>query len=55
MINTERIARLHHEVEQIDQALLDINPNTDLFWELTALKEDKLTLIHRLRTFKVVI
>lgn len=51
MIQTERIALLTSEVEVLDQILLDVDPDTDAFWELTALKDRKLDTIARLRTF----
>jgi hypothetical protein len=45
MITADRIAQLIDQVEQMDQMLLDTDPDTDLYWQMVRVRDRKVAEI----------
>ncbi len=50
MITTDRLIRLLDQVEQMDQLLLDTDPNTDLYWQTVKVRNRKIAEIETIRS-----
>lgn len=49
MITTNHLFRLIAQVEQMDQMLLDTDPDSELFWQITSVRDRKVQEIDDIR------